>query len=139
MGFSRRLPLLWILASCLFVAFVLADPHAHDHSKEEHDHTHDHHHEHEHDHIAEERKSYVVDLDFSNFAEYIKNNDYVFVEFFAPWCGHCRNLAPIWEQLASNFDSEGSTVKIAKVDAAQDTLLAQEYDIQGFPTLKLFK
>jgi len=120
MAASKRVFVSLLLLGVLAVAFVVADQHG------DHDHSHD-------------ETSDVVTLDFSTFGDFIKNNDYVFVEFYAPWCGHCRNLAPTWEQLATTLKNEGSEIKIAKVDAAQDTLLAQEYDIQGFPTLKLFK
>jgi len=58
----------------------------------------------------------------------------VFVEFYAPWCGHCKSLAPRWEKLGEMFGKEPSVV-IAKVDAtANDT----PTKVQGFPTLVFF-
>jgi len=64
------------------------------------------------------------------------------VEFFAPWCGHCKNLEPIYAQVArnihSNPDTFGDKTIVAAVDATQEQSLAQQYGIQGFPTLKLF-
>lgn len=116
----------------LLLVFVVlfASVFAHDHGHGHDDHDHD-------DELGTAAASAVIDLDFSTFHNFIKSNDFVFVEFYAPWCGHCKMLAPIWEQLAQTL--KDSPVKVAKVDAAKDTLLAQEFEIQGFPTLKLFR
>ncbi|KDN44078.1 disulfide isomerase [Tilletiaria anomala UBC 951] len=59
------------------------------------------------------------------------------VEFFAPWCGHCKSLAPTYEKLADAFASSNEVV-IAKVDADSNKALGKRYGIQGFPTLKWF-
>ncbi|KAF9643973.1 disulfide isomerase [Thelephora ganbajun] len=61
------------------------------------------------------------------------------VEFFAPWCGHCKNLAPKYEQLADAFEHAKDKVIIAKVDAdGEGKPLGQKYDVKGYPTLKWF-
>ena len=60
------------------------------------------------------------------------------VEFFAPWCGHCKKLAPIYEELATNFEFAKDKVSIAKVDADAEKELGRRYGVQGFPTLKWF-
>jgi len=61
-----------------------------------------------------------------------------FVKFYAPWCGHCKSLAPKWEELATAFAGDENVI-ISKVDVTEHEELGSRYDISGFPTLKLFK
>jgi len=76
--------------------------------------------------------SNVVTLVGKNFEkEVFESGKDVFVEFYAPWCGHCKNLAPKWELLADEF-AHADSVVIAKVDATENDTPAE---IQGFPTL----
>jgi len=58
----------------------------------------------------------------------------VFVEFYAPWCGHCKRLTPIWEKLAGVFKGD-SNVVIASLDADAHKDLGSKYGVTGFPTL----
>jgi len=58
----------------------------------------------------------------------------VFVEFYAPWCGHCKQLAPTWEKLAAIYKYEPNVV-IANVDADAHRDIGTKYDVSGFPTL----
>ena len=83
--------------------------------------------------------SAVMTLDSSNFDAFISSDSEqsVLVEFYAPWCGHCKNLAPEYEKLATAFAGEKSVV-VAKVDATEDGPLADRFDVQGYPTVKLF-
>ena len=78
----------------------------------------------------------VVVLKDKNFSDVVKNNRFVMVEFYAPWCGHCQALAP--EYAAAATELKGENVILAKVDATEENELAQEYDIQGFPTVYFF-
>ncbi|KAE9585752.1 hypothetical protein Lal_00010211 [Lupinus albus] len=78
----------------------------------------------------------VVVLNDKNFSDVINNNRFVLVEFYAPWCGHCKALAPEYAEAATELKDKG--VILAKVDASEENELAQKYDIQGFPTLYFF-
>lgn len=78
----------------------------------------------------------VVILTPDNFKEEVLNYDgVVLVEFYAPWCGHCRNLSPEWKKAASALKG---IAKVAAVDADQHKELGGKYSVQGFPTIKVF-
>jgi len=79
----------------------------------------------------------VVDLTEFNFDGVVLAPKHVFVKFYAPWCGHCKKLAPDWEKLANAFDGE-SDVVIAKLDAEKHKAVANKYEITGYPTLVYF-
>jgi protein disulfide-isomerase A6 len=79
----------------------------------------------------------VVDLTPENFDTVLDGSKHVFVKFFAPWCGHCKKLAPDWAQLGDAFAGSKDVV-IAKVDADAHKELGNKYDVHGYPTLKWF-
>ncbi|CAK4705886.1 unnamed protein product [Aphanomyces euteiches] len=79
----------------------------------------------------------VVTLTPDNFDSIVDGSKNVFVEFYAPWCGHCKNLAPTWETLATSFKNVDDVV-IAKVDADAHRELGQKWEVNGFPTLKFW-
>jgi protein disulfide-isomerase A6 len=80
--------------------------------------------------------SKVVKLTSGNFRDLVINSkDVWFIEFYAPWCGHCKNLAPEWEKLGGALDG---IIKIGAVDMTTDQDAGSAYGIKGFPTLKFF-
>ena len=82
--------------------------------------------------------SYVVVLTPENFDEIVNDpTKDVLVEFFAPWCGHCKSLAPIYEDTAKAIQGEPNLI-VASLDADAHKDLAKRYSVQGFPTLKWF-
>jgi protein disulfide-isomerase A6 len=81
--------------------------------------------------------SKVVDLTPDNFDSYVDGSKDAFVEFFAPWCGHCKKLAPDYEIIGESFGKENGVV-IAKVDADEHRELGTRFGVTGFPTLKFF-
>ncbi|PIN05871.1 Thioredoxin/protein disulfide isomerase [Handroanthus impetiginosus] len=82
--------------------------------------------------------SNVVVLTLNNFDEIVLDEKKdVLVEFYAPWCGHCKNLAPTYEKVATAFKLEEDVV-IANVDADKYKDLAEKYGVSGYPTLKFF-
>lgn len=78
----------------------------------------------------------VVELTDANFEQMVlKSNDLWLVEFFAPWCGHCKNLEPHWKAAASELKGK---VRLGALDATVHTVIAGKFGIQGFPTIKFF-
>ncbi|KAF2481787.1 thioredoxin-like protein [Neohortaea acidophila] len=87
--------------------------------------------------IPEKQEGPVTVVVAKNYDELVINNDKdVLLEFYAPWCGHCKALAPKYEELAALYKNHADKVIVAKVDA---TLNDVPDEIAGFPTIKLFR
>ena len=62
----------------------------------------------------------------------------LFLQFYAPWCGHCKQLTPHYAEAATKLKAEHPDVVLAKIDADQYKDIGSKYGVQGFPTLKWF-
>jgi len=88
-----------------------------------------------------ETDSDVVVLTLDNFEHLTQLNSGAttgdwFIKFYAPWCGHCKRLAPTWEEVATDLKGE---VNVAKVDVTENRALGKQFGVKGFPTLLLFR
>eukprot|EP01007_Sphenomonas_quadrangularis_P000934 NODE_179_length_1911_cov_784.242750_g134_i0.p1 GENE.NODE_179_length_1911_cov_784.242750_g134_i0~~NODE_179_length_1911_cov_784.242750_g134_i0.p1 ORF type:complete len:507 (+),score=183.80 NODE_179_length_1911_cov_784.242750_g134_i0:69-1589(+) len=83
----------------------------------------------------------VMVLTAQNWDEVMGDKKYelIVVEFYAPWCGHCKQLAPEYSKAAKSLAAEGKAILLAKVDATVEKDLASKYQIRGFPTLLMFR
>jgi len=78
----------------------------------------------------------MIELTMDNFQkEVLENNIPVFVDFYANWCGPCKMMAPVVEELEADYDGK---VKFAKCDIDENIALAQQYRIMSIPTFVIF-
>lgn len=81
----------------------------------------------------------AVVLTEKNFEQEVLDSDSLWiVEFYAPWCGHCKHLAPTYDKAADKVSSKG-LMKMGKIDATEETSLAKRYGVKGYPTLKYLR
>ncbi|MEE6503372.1 hypothetical protein FKM82_004807 [Ascaphus truei] len=78
----------------------------------------------------------VLDLTDDTFDSIVPQHGILLIEFFAPWCGHCKKLAPEYESAATRLKG---TVSLAKVDCTANSNVCNKYGVSGYPTLKVFR
>jgi len=86
---------------------------------------------------ASDEESNVYSLNKDTFTNFIREHDLVLAEFFAPWCGHCKALAPEYEQAATELKEKN--IALVKVDCTEEADLCKDYGVEGYPTLKVFR
>lgn len=89
------------------------------------------------DDSGDSSSSAVLQLTNANFDSFIKEHPNVLVKFYAPWCGHCKKLAPEYEAAAEILKSDG--IPLAKVDSTEEKELSERFEIRGFPTMYFFR
>jgi len=72
----------------------------------------------------------------SNFSEAVATNDLLIVDFWAPWCGPCRLVSPLIEQLADEYAGKAA---FGKINVDENQMIARQFGVQGIPTLIVFK
>jgi protein disulfide-isomerase A1 len=80
----------------------------------------------------------VLVLTDDNYKEALEQNEFIMIDFYAPWCGHCKKLAPEYDRAADILKEQGSKVVLAKIDATEHPKSAAEFVVRGYPTVNFY-
>ncbi|XP_057653364.1 protein disulfide-isomerase TMX3-like [Diorhabda carinulata] len=69
-----------------------------------------------------------------NFSELRKGGGYWLIKFYAPWCGYCRQLSPLWDEIGEALSK--TNINVGRIDCSQNSKIVKEFGIHGFPTIK---
>ena len=78
-------------------------------------------------------------LNDANFEQFVKDNENVVVDFFAEWCGPCKMLGPLMNEIAEEYEKDSKNVKIVKLNVEESPRTAQEFGVMSIPTMLYFK
>jgi thioredoxin len=77
----------------------------------------------------------TVELTNENLVDTINNNDFVIIDFWAPWCGPCQSFGPVYEEISEKYDD----IVFAKVNTQDQQEIAAQFNIRSIPTLMVFR
>ena len=77
----------------------------------------------------------TVDLTKDNFVDTITNNDFVIIDFWAPWCGPCQQFAPVYTEMSEKYPD----IVFAKVNTEEEQELGAQFNVRSIPTLAIFR
>lgn len=77
----------------------------------------------------------TVELTNENLVDTINNNDFVIIDFWAPWCGPCQSFGPVYEEISEKYED----IVFAKVNTQEQQEIAAQFNIRSIPTLMVFR